>query len=56
MLKLNAPEFPIKGVTIFRQSSKAEVVRTFDIDLQVSVAFNYRLKSDSFNRREQIKL
>ena len=33
-IKLNAENYPIKSVTVFK-SNKAEVVRVFDVSLQV---------------------
>ena len=34
-IKLNADNYPIKSVTVFK-SNKAEVVRVFDVSLEVS--------------------
>ena len=34
IIKLNADNYPIKSVTVFK-SNKAEVVRVFDVSLQV---------------------
>jgi hypothetical protein len=40
IIKLDANEYPIKSVTVFK-SNKAEILRVFNISLEVSVLMGF---------------